>query len=82
MYSQRTSALSGVCLAAILEYLTAELLYVSSEACLNNNKLILTPKHINIGIRSDKELSKLAANTLISKSSFAQNIQNMKSKWS
>ena len=53
MYSQRISANSGVCLAAILEYLTAEILDASSRACLDDKKSILHPKHLNIGIRSD-----------------------------
>ena len=46
-------------MAAVLEYLCAELLEVSGEVCLTSKKLRLVPRHLELAVRNDNELSRL-----------------------
>ncbi len=48
-----------ITLAAVLEYITAELLDVCTEIALKKNKTRISPKIIVEAIRSDHELSEL-----------------------
>ena len=64
-YSARTGRSAGVFMAAVLEYVTAELLELAGNICLERKKKLITPKDINIGMRGDEELQKLMANASI-----------------
>ena len=64
-YSERSSTSSGAFMAAVLEYITAEILELAGDLCHNANKKTITPKHINLGIRTDAELFKLFHNVQI-----------------
>lgn len=61
---QRCGSTAAIYLTALLEYLTAELLDLSTHACeLAGNKRI-TPRHILLAIKSDKELDQLITATI------------------
>ena len=58
-YSNRIAAGAPVYLAAVLEYMTAELIDLAGEAALDNKKSRIFPHHIQVAIRSDGELAKI-----------------------
>ena len=73
-YSSRIGASAGVFLAGALEYITAEILELSGDHCHENKMQTIQPRHINLSIRSDEELSKLISLTTISSGGMTQNI--------
>jgi histone H2A len=58
-YSERTSSTAGAFMAAVLEYITAEILELAGDLTHQSNFKTIKPKHINLGIRTDAELFKL-----------------------
>jgi histone H2A len=73
-YADRTGASAGAFMAAVLEYLTAEILEMAGDMCHQAHKKTIKPKHINVAIRSDEELSKLVSNTTISEGGMLEHI--------
>merc|ERR1739848_688787 len=55
----RVGSGAPVFLAALLEYLAAEVLELSGNAAHDNKKLRIIPRHIQLAIRHDDELAKL-----------------------
>ena len=53
-------------MAAVLEYLAAEVLELAGNAAKDNKKTRIVPRHILLAIRNDEELNKLLGNTTIS----------------
>jgi histone H2A len=49
-------------MAAVLEFLCAELLEVAGEECLNKKRKIIKPRHFETSIRIDPELGRLFQN--------------------
>jgi len=64
-YSERVGAGAPVYVAAVLEYLAAEVLELAGNAAKDNKKSRIIPRHILLAVRNDEELNKLMRNTTI-----------------
>jgi histone H2A len=73
-YADRLGGGAPVYLAAVLEYLTAEVLELAGNAARDNKRMRINPRHITLAIRNDDELNMLLTNTTISKGGVLPNI--------
>ena len=76
-YAERIGAGAPVYLAAVLEYLCAEVLELAGNAARDNKKTRIIPRHIQLAIRNDEELSKLLGNVTISQGGVLPNVHSM-----
>ena len=74
-YSERIAAGAPVYLAAVLEYLVAEILELSGNAARDNKRKRINPRSIQLAIRSDEELNRLLPKVIIPTSGVLPNIQ-------
>ena len=64
-FAERSGSSAGCFMAGVLEYLTAEIIELAGGICVQHKKKTISPKHLNLGIRSDEELSKLMAEVTV-----------------
>lgn len=66
--------LAPVYLSAVLEYLAAEVLELAGNAARDNKKNRIVPRHIQLAVRNDEELSKLLGTVTIAAGGVMPNI--------
>lgn len=75
-YATRIASGAPVYLAAVLEYLTAEILELAGNAARDNKRQRIIPRHLLLAIRNDEELNNLLKNVTIPDGGVLPNIQS------
>ena len=76
-YAQRVGAGAPVYLAAVMEYLAAEILELAGNAARDNKKTRIIPRHITLAVKNDEELNALLKHVTISRGGVLPNIQSV-----
>ena len=74
-YADRIGSGAPVYLAAVLEYLSAEILELAGNAARDNKKARIVPRHLQLAVRNDEELNKLLSGVTIAQGGVLPNIQ-------
>ncbi|CAA0829784.1 Ras-related small GTP-binding family protein [Striga hermonthica] len=73
-YAQRVGTGAPVYMAAVLEYLAAEVLELAGNAARDNKRNRIIPRHLLLAVRNDEELGKLLAGVTIANGGVIPNI--------
>ncbi|NXU87833.1 H2A protein, partial [Xiphorhynchus elegans] len=73
-YADRIGFGAAVYLAAVIEYMTAELLEAAGIAAHENKKTRILPRHIVLAVRNDDDLDKFCACVTIAEGGVMPNI--------
>ena len=73
-YSHRVGSATPVFMAAVLEYIVAEVLELSGNAAKDNQRQRITPRHIQLAVRNDDELNRFFGNAIIAQGGVLPNI--------
>ncbi|EER09215.1 histone H2A.1, putative [Perkinsus marinus ATCC 50983] len=73
-YAKRIGSGAPVYLAAVLEYLVAEILELAGNAARDHKKSRIIPRHIQLAVRNDEELNKFLAGVTLASGGVLPNI--------
>ena len=73
-YAKRVGGGAPVYLAAVLEYLCAEVLELAGNAAKDNKRTRIVPRHIQLAVRNDEELNKMMQGVTIASGGVLPNI--------
>merc|ERR1712025_958528 len=76
-YSSRVGKGAGVYMAAVLEYLCAEILELAGNAARDNKRKRIIPRHLQLAVRNDEELNKLLGGVTIAAGGVLPNIHQV-----
>jgi len=70
----RIGTLTAVYLAAVLEYMSAEVLEISGNYAKGSSRKRITPRHILLAVKNDDELARLLRDVVFPNSGVLPNI--------
>ncbi len=73
-YSKRVGGAAPVYMAAVLEYIVAEVLELAGNAAKDNKKMRIIPRHIQLAVRNDDEWNQFFRNEIIASGGVLTNI--------
>ncbi|NWH28573.1 histone H2A-beta, sperm-like [Grus americana] len=73
-YADRIGLGAAIYLAAVLEYLSAEILELAGNAARENKKARILPRHIQLAVRNDDELNKVFSCVTIAQGGVLPNV--------
>ena len=76
-YATRIGAGAPVYLAAVLEYMAAEVLELAGNAARDNKKSRIIPRHITLAVRNDEELNKFLGGVTVASGGVLPNIHSV-----